>query len=371
MACSLCGGHESRLLYAVRGHRIVRCRCGFAYADVDTSTIDFDELYQGRYPLEAFLAQEPQKRHKSQRELAILERLTAGRRLLDVGSSLGFFLDTAQRRGWSVAGVELSGASAAYSRETYGLQVHSAALASAPFAPATFDVVTIRHVLEHVPDPAQLLQDALTFVRPGGLVLVAVPNFASLAARLLGARWWWVDPPTHLSYFTRPTLERLLRTSGVEPVEHQTVRGDDETLWLYLIFELNARIRLGRRRSNDAPRTVPTTFDSEGATPRERSAHLWDISRRAGNFMEALTLPVWTLIDRLGHGSELLVISQKPARVGPGRAIDRLSDEAPSSEAFDGEALNGENSEAHRLDGRAVGSDDPRVEVPCGACRTA
>src|SRR5262249_36830950 len=172
MQCNLCGACHPQRMYTLRGCQIARCTCGLVYADVDPASIDFATLYAERYPPAAFLPQRARKVAKSHRELALLEQTTAGRRLLDVGCSYGFFLDPAQRRGWSVAGVEFSAASASFARATYGLDVYTGLLADSPYDAGTFDVVTIRHVLEHVPDPARLITEAHTFLRPGGLILV-------------------------------------------------------------------------------------------------------------------------------------------------------------------------------------------------------
>jgi 2-polyprenyl-3-methyl-5-hydroxy-6-metoxy-1,4-benzoquinol methylase len=279
------------------------------YADVDPASIDFATLYAERYPPAAFLPQRARKVAKSHRELALLEQTTAGRRLLDVGCSYGFFLDTAQRRGWSVAGVELSTASASFARATYGLDVYTGLLADAPYDAGTFDVVTIRHVLEHVPNPAHLIAEAHTFLRPGGLILVAVPNLGSLAARLLGPQWWWIDPPTHLFYFTHATLARLLTQQGFESIAWRTERGDDETLAFYMAFALNRRLGIARRLRSAEPSAGAPSLAVGADQPAAGGPHpLWAAVRRIGEGLEVLTWPIGKLADRAGLGAELLIL---------------------------------------------------------------
>ncbi|HLI27380.1 MAG TPA: class I SAM-dependent methyltransferase [Chloroflexota bacterium] len=314
MRCNLCQGQRATPVYTVRGWPLVRCACGLVYVAADLAALDFAALYADRYPPEAFLPQRPRKVAKSHRELARLERLTTGRRLLDIGCSYGFFLDTARQRGWSVAGVEVSASAARFARETYGLPVHLGPLRAAPYAPGSFDVVTIRHVLEHVPDPLGMVLDARRLLAPGGLLLVAVPNFASLAARLFGPDWWWVDPPTHLYYFTRATLSRLLARAGVVPLDYSTERCDDETLAFYLVFVLNQRLGV-LRRLRGGTRCAPGA--DNGVAPRglpsTRGARLWTVVRRAGELVERLTWPLGTALDRAGLGAEVLVIGRWPA----------------------------------------------------------
>jgi len=287
--------------------------------------VDFSGLYADRYPPASFLPQRPRKVSKSHRELALLERLTAGRRLLDVGCSYGFFLDTAQRRGWSAAGVELSPESSQFARERYGLEVHTGSVADAPYEAGTFDVVTIRHVLEHVPDPGTLITEAWALLQPGGLLAIAVPNFGSLVARLFGPEWWWIDPPTHLFYFTRATLTRLLAKQGFQPVVHGTERGDDETMAFYLLFALNRRLGLGRRLRATPP---PANGTADGihvpAATSRNSPGVWGVARRIGEAIETAVSPLGRLADRAGLGAELLVISRKVGeRPNPPRDLAR------------------------------------------------
>jgi SAM-dependent methyltransferase len=312
MQCKLCGAGDPQRLHVIRGYTIARCSCGLVYADVDPARVDFSGLYADRYPPSAFLPQRPRKVSKSHRELALLERLTEGRRLLDVGCAYGFFLDTAQRRGWSAVGVELSPESSQFARERYGLEVHTGPLADAPYEPCSFDVVTIRHVLEHVPDPGELITEAGALLRPGGLLAIAVPNFGSLAARLFGAEWWWVDPPTHLFYFTRATLTRLLAKQGFQPVVHGTERGDDETMGFYVLFALNRRLGLGRRLRAAPPPTNGTAHGiSTPAVMTRNTRGVWSVARRIGEGIEVVASPLGRLADRAGLGAELLVISRK------------------------------------------------------------
>src|SRR5690349_4098831 len=131
MLCNLCNAHRAELVYEVDGWPISRCGCGLVYVDASPDAIDFATLYADRYPPEAFLPQRPRKVQKSHRELARLEQLTTGRRILDVGCSYGFFLDTAQERGWSVAGVEVSASAAQFARERYDLPVYTGLLSEA------------------------------------------------------------------------------------------------------------------------------------------------------------------------------------------------------------------------------------------------
>jgi 2-polyprenyl-3-methyl-5-hydroxy-6-metoxy-1,4-benzoquinol methylase len=116
--------------------------------------------------------------------------------------------------GWEVAGVEPITSAAEYARRRFALAVFQGVLRDAPYAPASFDVVTFWDVLEHTFSPAEELAHAARLLRRGGLVVVSVPNWDSLDRRLFGRHWLGLDPPRHLYVFTRKTLTAMLTQAG-------------------------------------------------------------------------------------------------------------------------------------------------------------
>jgi SAM-dependent methyltransferase len=132
-----------------------------------------------------------------------------GRRLLDIGCAGGAFPCAARQLGFDPVGVEPSRWMADYARRTYGLDVRDGILNPGMFAPGSFDVITLWDVIEHVPQPNQVLDLAFDLLKPGGLLLVNYPDVGSLAARLLGRHWpFWLS--VHLFYYTRTTMARQL-----------------------------------------------------------------------------------------------------------------------------------------------------------------
>src|SRR5206468_4159142 len=115
------------------------------------------------------------------RRVSRVERLNEGRkgRVLDIGCGPGLLLRQFQKAGWGVQGTELSASASAHARETLRLPVHTGDLASAHFADHHFDSVILWHVLEHVPQPEDLLAEVARILRPGGILLAGVPSFGS------------------------------------------------------------------------------------------------------------------------------------------------------------------------------------------------
>ncbi len=142
----------------------------------------------------------------------------AGRpgRVLDIGCGHGFLLDAFRQRGWQVHGVELNDAAAAYARETLGIPVQVGPLESWPWPDGHFDAVVMWHVLEHWPDPHEPLRAAARLLRPGGVFMAGVPNFASPEARTTRDKWFHLDVPRHLVHLTPRWLRDELAELGFE-----------------------------------------------------------------------------------------------------------------------------------------------------------
>jgi SAM-dependent methyltransferase len=153
------------------------------------------------------------------RRVARLEQLAGGRpgRVVEVGCGRGLLLDKLRRRGWDVVGSELSAHSAGYARDILGIDVRTCDLPEMGLPASSVDLVILWHVLEHIPEPAHLLREVAKLLRPGGTVVVAVPNFGSIEAAIAGPRWFHLDVPRHLTHFTRHSLEAMLRQAGLTP----------------------------------------------------------------------------------------------------------------------------------------------------------
>jgi SAM-dependent methyltransferase len=138
-------------------------------------------------------------------------------RTLDVGCGSGSFLHVlAFRTGIRGEGLEVSPAAAAAAREQYGLTVHAGDVDTADFPDGSFDLVTLFHVLEHLPRPLEALAKIHRWLSGGGMLLVQVPNLASWQFRWFGRRWTGIDIPRHLIDYAPKTLADLLRRAGFE-----------------------------------------------------------------------------------------------------------------------------------------------------------
>lgn len=150
------------------------------------------------------------------RKVALITRLNAGQkgRLLDYGCGTGHFLAGAKRAGWQVAGLEPNDRARADAAARVGQPILEAtALASLPAG--SFDLITLWHVLEHVHTLQETLHQLVAALKPGGKLLIAVPNAESLDAQHYRQHWASYDVPRHLYHFVPATMRRLLASHGL------------------------------------------------------------------------------------------------------------------------------------------------------------
>lgn len=188
--CNLCGSHH-RLTISHTDRRLktlktVACEtCGLIRTDPMPTDAELDSYYGGEYRLDYQFAisKTPPRFHlrRSQRDaearLALLQpALEGSRRVLDFGSGSGEFLALAAKAGHEVQGIEPGESFAAFARETYGVAVQSKVWQQVDFAPASFDVISANHVLEHLREPVSALKRMSEWLAEDGVLFVSVPN---------------------------------------------------------------------------------------------------------------------------------------------------------------------------------------------------
>jgi len=239
--CVLCGAPEMLLLYPsnadpvvdpseysctsdeiAKHDDIVTCEtCGMISSVPTLGTDDILDNYE-RVVDEQYLTEE-----SARRELFgwVLDRigdyLTPGRRLLEIGSNVGLFLDVAGRSGWQASGIEPSKWAVEFGRRRFGVDLRRSSVeALEPGAP--HDVVVALDVLEHLMDPRRALEKMRALIHPEGLLALSTVDVASIHARVRGPHWPWYIRP-HLHYFTRSTLDAMLRSSGFRLLDYRIV----------------------------------------------------------------------------------------------------------------------------------------------------
>lgn len=153
----------------------------------------------------------------------------ANQKLLDIGCGNGRFLALAKRLGWDAHGLDPD----PIAIEAAHRAGHRATLGSLPrtdFASGSFSIVTLSHMLEHAPDPADCLAEVHRILEPGGRVWIATPNLDGYGRRRFAKDWLALDPPRHLVLFTHDSLTAACHRAGfVNVVVRRTLLSDYAT----------------------------------------------------------------------------------------------------------------------------------------------
>jgi 2-polyprenyl-3-methyl-5-hydroxy-6-metoxy-1,4-benzoquinol methylase len=151
------------------------------------------------------------RNHKT--KFSIIEREVNTGRILDIGCATGEFLAFMKERGWTCQGVEPDPEARAFAAENYGLEVLEEDALN-QFPEKSFEVITLWHVLEHVPRLQERMKQLKRLLKPGGLLVIAVPNAASYDAQKYGSYWAGFDVPRHLYHFSKESAVSLFEKQG-------------------------------------------------------------------------------------------------------------------------------------------------------------
>ncbi|MGQ9649503.1 MAG: class I SAM-dependent methyltransferase [Phycisphaerae bacterium] len=226
--------------------------CGFVTARLE-HPIDALQIYEGAYFTgqeyldylgdEAFL-----KRNFRRRLEHILKRCPRGH-LLEIGSAYGFFLDLA-RAHFQTVGFEVNREAARHARQVLGLDVRTDdfLLAEEGAIGGKVDVTVMWDVIEHLERPDRFLARIAELSRPGAILCLTTGDIGSALARWRGRKWRMIHPPSHLHYFDRNTITRLLANHGFEVIDIRAI-GVARSLRqiLYSLFVLGLRLPVAYR----------------------------------------------------------------------------------------------------------------------------
>jgi len=215
VACNLCGSQETEDWDEVEGFSIVRCRsCGLVYVNprlnAEGLRIAYGEEYFSMHTDEEALAK---RLLMYDIEIREIERYRKKGKILDVGCGGGYFLNRMGSQ-WEKTGTELNPVAADNARKKFGITVRVGNFPELDFGEEQYDVVHMRGVIEHFPDPFAYLMKAFTLLKVGGYLVINTPNIESLCARLYKGQFNLVTPKYHIYYFSPQTLSAMVTKAG-------------------------------------------------------------------------------------------------------------------------------------------------------------
>jgi len=241
--CPVCGPSPTRIwLDDGKPTRYVRCvGCGTVYASPRIS-------YSQRYAWlgETFSLSDDIFSLTASRlpaleyEAHLIQNIVHTGRILDIGCSIGVFLNLFQHTAWERFGVELSPTAADYAIQNYGIQVHKGLLASAVYPDSFFDQATLIDTLYYLDDPLADFSEINRIVKPGGVLAIEIAGQAYMLWRNYGLVSWLLDrrwsrastDSSYLFWFNPQGLERLLTKTGFEIIDWYVIPSPQHTNWL-------------------------------------------------------------------------------------------------------------------------------------------
>lgn len=158
-------------------------------------------------------------------------------RILDIGAGTGEFLSVGQQNGWQTTGVEPSNKA----KQIAINKGVSFVEALSQLEDRSFDVITMWHVLEHVPDLDHQIKELKRLLKPTGSLIIAVPNFKSFDAQYYGKFWAAYDVPIHFWHFSKIAIQKLFQREQMELVKILPMKFDS-----FYVSLLSEKYKTGR-----------------------------------------------------------------------------------------------------------------------------
>lgn len=220
--CNICGSKEYKNFKKINDYQIVKCsQCGLVYLNPRPIQQEINKEYSAEYHIERLLRKEPKTIKEIEEEInknigraeEIVSQFGNKGKLLDIGCSAGFFIACLRRYGWDVKGIDISEWATEFAREKLKLNVFTGMVEDIQFN-KKFDIITMYHILEHLPNPIGSLKKVSEIIADDGVLIIKGPNLSSFDRAWHGEKWRRYDLPLHLYHFTPNTYQMILKRAG-------------------------------------------------------------------------------------------------------------------------------------------------------------
>lgn len=222
ISCDLCGSDDHAILFVKEGFQHVRCsHCGLVFVNPRLTRHLDGQVFSGTAEMTEDHLTESQRR-RLRKQIDKLEKFRKLNTILEIGPGKGWFLDEAGRAGRQTWAVEVN-KSAIHQLRSKGVD-HIIDLPAEDFSvePDSMDVIRMWDVIEHLQSPRLAIENVHRALRPGGLLLLATTNFASLSMRVNGPEWVYLNGSDHIVLFEPATIRALLESAGFVRIKIST-----------------------------------------------------------------------------------------------------------------------------------------------------
>jgi SAM-dependent methyltransferase len=306
--CNACGADDTSVILVGQDllhdrpgeYTLVQCdTCGLIYLNPQPSYEELRPHYPDDYEPHVgsrkeqlnWLRQIDYRYGIEKRHRAIMRYCKGPGAMLDVGCGPGTFLAGMRKHGWRVEGIEPSPGPATYAREEFDLEVEICPLEQATLPETHYDLVTMWNVLEHLSDPIDALRQVTAALKPGGLLVFAIPGTQSYDRKIFGESWAGYDIPRHLYVFPPATLEKMVVAAGLDVLERRCIYGTYHALAYSAQFAMESFVKSQRIRG--ALKSLLLSLP-----------------------VRALMIPPMRIVDALGRGTIVTWFCRRPGTDG-------------------------------------------------------
>ena len=307
--CNICGSPSKKTIYTDLTYweypgkfQIVKCsRCGLTFTSPRPNISEMEKYYESKMYFGRDVASDYEIEDSANRELhygpmydLILTKKKYGS-ILDIGAGTGMLLSKFKDEGWEVDGVELTGSAVRYCKKKYGINLRKGDFLDKKIN-NKYDVVVLNGALEHLHKPLETLTKARSLLKNRGIIVVSIPNSASIGRKLFGRNWFAWQPPRHLYHFTPITVKTLFNKAGFKKIN---ILFSYDVQNKYILFQ-SARYMLSPKFKK---KKTGGLVNSEGAFKKTFS-----IKKEIGKVIFYVSSNILSLIEPLIKKSEVIIV---------------------------------------------------------------
>ncbi|MFA6238876.1 MAG: class I SAM-dependent methyltransferase [Bacteriovorax sp.] len=218
--CVVCGETNSKPLYPK--YNINTCNgCGHVYYTGNLSDEDIKKIYKEEYfsgnEYSSYVSDKKIIQRNFKDRVKHIQKYKPDGKLIEIGSAYGFFMELANEH-YEAKGYEICPEAAAYAREQLKLNVTDEDFLVSPIPENSVDVVCMYDCIEHLKNPEQFVEKIKNTLKPGGHFFLTTGDVGKFVPRFRKEKWRLINPPTHIHYFSKDTITKLLNQHGLKVV---------------------------------------------------------------------------------------------------------------------------------------------------------